>query len=207
MPDRSLPTFSFYSRRGLPNEEAELAAFADAVMKADLDTYFKEVMYDSNSNCCYFTFNIDLSPSDPDAKTLLAIATKTLTQFEWFGSIHHGNGYSEEETNTWFKDRKRQVVPSSITAFGIHLDSRYGKAFELIRMLGFAEKLAWAGLEGLVETVEYDSKAAICFFDFSPGFHEEDPRAAQILEIALQTLSHFDWFGDERFGLDLAEQE
>lgn len=207
MPDRSLPTFSFYSRRGLPNEEAELAAFADAVMKADLDTYFQEVMYDSNSNCCYFKFNIDLSPSDPDAETLLAIATKTITQFDWFGSIQYGNGFTEEETNPWFKEKKRQVVPSSITAFGIHLDSRYGKAFELIRMLGFAEKLALAGLEGLVETVEYDSKAAICFFDFSPGFHEEDPRAAQILEIALQTLSHFDWFGDERFGLDIAEQE
>lgn len=204
MPDRSLPNFSYYSRRGLPNEEAELAAFADAVMKADLDTYFEEVMYDSNANCCYFTFNIDLSPSDPDAETLLAIATKTITQFEWFGSIHHGNGYSEEETNPWFKDKKRQVVPSSITAFGIHLDSRYGKASELMQMLHFSQTLAGVGLAEVVERVEYDSKAAICSFDFSPDFSAEDPRADEVLDVALATLSHFDWFGDERIGRALA---
>lgn len=207
MPDRSLPTFSFYSRHQLPNEEAELAAFAAAVMEAELDTYIEEAMYDSNANCCYFKFHLDISPSDEDAQALLAIATKTLTQFEWFGSIQHGNGFSEEETTPWFKDKVHQVVPCSVTAFGISLYSRYGQAIELADMLKFVQRLAWHGLESVVEEIEYDSKATICSFKFSVGFVEEDPRAAQILEIALQTLSHFDWFGDERFGLDLAEQE
>ncbi|PHV34555.1 hypothetical protein CSQ94_03920 [Janthinobacterium sp. BJB312] len=206
MPDRPLPTFYFYSRHQLPNEEAELAAFAAAVMKADLATYIEEAMYDSNSNCCYFKFHLDLSPSDEDARTLLAIATNTISQFEWFGSIEHGNGFSEEEENPWFKDKKRQVVPSSITAFGIHLDSRYGKASELMQMLHFAQTLAGVGLATVVERVEYDSKAAICFFDFSPDFSAEDPRADEVLDIALATLSHFDWFGDDRFGLDLRDQ-
>ncbi len=204
MPDRSPPTFSYYSRRGLPNEEAELAAFADAVMKADLDAYIEEAMYDSNSNCCYFTFRLDLAPYDDDARALLAIATKTISQFDWFGSNYHGNCFSELEENPWFKDKKRQVVPSSITAFGIHLDSRYGKASELMQMLHFSQTLAGVGLAEVVERVEYDSKAAICSFDFSPDFSAEDPRADEVLDVALATLSHFDWFGDERIGRALA---
>lgn len=207
MSEHSVSSFNFYSRRGVPSQEAELAAFAAAVRKDGLDIFIELALYDSSSDCCTFTFIDGVGPYDEISEKILAIATQTITQFEWFGTIHHGNGYSEEDENPWFKDKVHQVIPSSLTAFGIHLESRQGQAIELADMLKFAQRLAWHGLESVVEEVEYDSKATICSFKFSPGFVVEDPRAAQILEIALQTLSHFDWFGDERFGLDLAEQE
>lgn len=206
MSDPSLPTFNYYSRHSVPREEAELSAFAAAVMAAELDIYIEEAFYDSGSDCCYFTFRLDLSAEDEDAKALLAIASKTISQFEWFGLAKHGKGLYEQELGPWFKDKKHQVTPSSLTAFGIHLDSRYGKASELAEMLNFSQKLAAARIESIIERVEYDSKAAICSFDFISEFSAADPRAAQVLEIALETLSHFDWFGEDRFGFGLRDQ-
>ena len=196
-----------YSRHGLPNEEAELKAFSDAVTKAELQIFIEEAMYDSNANCCTFKFRNGLTEFDDAALTLRDLATLTISQFEWFGSIHHGNSLSDEVQNPWFKDKAHQVFPASITAFGIHLDSRYGKANELSEMLNFAQRLALSGLEGVLERVEYDSKAATCSFDFNSGFSKDDSRAAQVLEIALKTVSNFDWFGEDMFGFALLDQQ
>lgn len=85
-----------YSRHGLPHEEAELDEFVQAVKVADLQMFVEEAFYDSNSNCCAFKFRYGLTESEDVANQLLEIASNTLSQFEWFGLIHHGRWIPDE---------------------------------------------------------------------------------------------------------------
>lgn len=83
---------SAFSRRCVPSQEAELAEFVKAAIDADIDMFVEKAMYCSNSDCCFFTFRYGLTESEDVAEKLLEIATKTISQFEWFGVIHHGRG-------------------------------------------------------------------------------------------------------------------
>lgn len=87
---------SAYSRHRLPNEEAELAAFVAAVIDADLQMFVEEAFYDSNSNCCTFTYRFGLAAHDDEAVRLYAIALLTISQFEWFGINCHGRWISDD---------------------------------------------------------------------------------------------------------------
>lgn len=89
-------TISTVSRHGSKWEESELAAFAAAVIGADLQMYVKEAFYDSNSNCCTFDFRFEIKHYDDVAIRLYAIAFLTIRQFDWFGSICHGRGMSDD---------------------------------------------------------------------------------------------------------------
>ncbi len=96
MSDSSEFAISTVSRHGLPGEEKELAAFAAAVIDADLHMYVEEAFYDSNSNCCAFTYRFGLTVYDDVAVQLYAIALLTISQFEWFGTICYGRGMTED---------------------------------------------------------------------------------------------------------------
>ncbi len=89
-------TMSTDSRHGVPSEKVELAAFAAAVIDSDLQMYVEEAFYDSNSNCCKFTFRFGLTVYDDVAVRLYAIAFLTISQFEWFGTNCHGRGMTED---------------------------------------------------------------------------------------------------------------
>lgn len=92
MPTPSEHLISAVSRHSVPQENLELDEFVDAVVAADLEMFVSEVFYDSNSNCCTFVFRYGLTETEPVAEQLLAIAQKSISQFEWFGSIQYGRG-------------------------------------------------------------------------------------------------------------------
>ena len=93
----------------------------------------------------------------------------------------------------YFGEKSEQVAPGTLTAFGIKIWSRYGKAWELVEMLSLAQDLAEAGLHGHVREMFYDSKAYICSFeltgDLSNGVNE------RILNLALERLDQFEFDG------------
>ena len=95
---------------------------------------------------------------------------------------------------------KGQVNPGSCIAFGISLDSRHSKAWELAEMLQFADELAKADLHNYVKSVFYDSNADLCQFEFSEEVEEFSPEEDLIKEIALRTISQFEWHGSVGHG-------
>jgi len=103
----------------------------------------------------------------------------------------------------YFGEKSEQVAPGTLSAFGIKLWSRYGKADELIEMLGFAQDLAEAELHGHVREMFYDSKAFICSFELTEGL----PQAVsdRILNLALNHISQFEFDGTVHHGNNLAE--
>ena len=65
-----------------------------------------------------------------------------------------------------FDEKAHQLSTCSLTAFGIELTTRYSKCGEMIDMLQFAQLAAQAGAASLVKALFYDSKAAVCSFEW-----------------------------------------
>lgn len=102
----------------------------------------------------------------------------------------------------YFDEKSEQVTPDTLEAFGIKIQSRYGRARELREGLLFAEDLAEKGLHGFVLEVFFDSKADIC--SFSLGETDLFPQISQgILDCALEHISQFDWEGTVYHGKPL----
>lgn len=95
---------------------------------------------------------------------------------------------------------KNQISSGSCIAFGIPLDSRHNKAWELAEMLLFADELAKRGLQQNVKSVFYDSNADLCQISLSPVIEEFSFEEDEIKEIALLTLSQFEWHGSVDHG-------
>lgn len=96
--------------------------------------------------------------------------------------------------NYWFEEKRAQCSESSMTAFGIQIQSRHAKAYELIEMLTFAKECAAAGLESFVRPVFYDSKACICtveVIDDAPA-----DVGQRVMQIANACITQVDWYGD-----------
>jgi hypothetical protein len=93
----------------------------------------------------------------------------------------------------WFDEKTQQVMPDTITAFGIKLVSRYGQAGELRDMLLFAELAAEEGLADRVDQLFYDSKACLCIPEFVPGYEFGSPDDAVLFKCALKSLTQFQW--------------
>lgn len=93
----------------------------------------------------------------------------------------------------WFDEKAQQLDTEAVTAFGIPLMTRYGKAHELEQMLGFVRGAAERGLERHVKRVFFDSKADLCTIDFVADhvFGSEVDRALR--ECADQSLAQFQW--------------
>lgn len=85
------------TRHAKARELAEMLAFANLAARRDLAHHLKEVFYDSNSCCCSFKFHGRLNIGDTAERELLEAAKETISQFEWFGSIHHGAGTADGE--------------------------------------------------------------------------------------------------------------
>lgn len=93
----------------------------------------------------------------------------------------------------YFEEKSVQVSPGTLMAFGIKVWSRYGKAWELIEMLGLAQDLAEAGLHIYVREMFYDSQACICSFEFSGDIADEV--SDRILNLALERVDQFEFKG------------
>ena len=91
----------------------------------------------------------------------------------------------------YFDEKTTQVTPSTLVAFGIEIQSRYGKAWELAEMLNFMHDLARENLHGHVERVFYDSKANMCTFEIPEVLTNEANQ--RILGFALEHISQFEF--------------
>ena len=96
----------------------------------------------------------------------------------------------------WLDFEKEQLSVSKIHAFDIQLWSRYSKAWEMIEMLNFVNKIAYGKLEYLITEVFYDSKSNICTFTFVDEFQNGSENESKILQIAKTTISQFLWFDE-----------
>ncbi len=107
----------------------------------------------------------------------------------------------------YFGEKTHQVSADSLTAFGINLMTRYGKASELVEMINFAKLAAQHGLHTLVKEIFYDSQASLCtieLFDEGLWICEE---GATLRECAAKSIRQFQWDGTVAHGLDLLEDE
>lgn len=95
----------------------------------------------------------------------------------------------------YFGEKAQQINPFGLTAFGIQISSRYGKAKEIIQMLNFAERATEMGIEKAVKKVFYDTPACICFFTLSPFVQKDDAIGIKIFAAAKETIMQFELFG------------
>lgn len=87
---------SIESRHDNPREIKELEAFVAAAEAAELDLFVKRAFYDSKSCVCYFEFRFGLHAGDEHAYQLKEIATQTIGQFDWFGTICHASWLNDD---------------------------------------------------------------------------------------------------------------
>jgi hypothetical protein len=78
------------TRHARAHEMAELLMFAREIAKSNSNILVEEAFYDSNSDCCAFKFTKSVEQFSDEGRSLLIAATKTISQFEWFGIVHHG---------------------------------------------------------------------------------------------------------------------
>ena len=93
---------------------------------------------------------------------------------------------------SWFCEKGTQVKPSRLVAFGIPIDSRYGKATEIRCMLAFVERAALTGVARYIASVFYDSKACICGYELRGTAFRQPAVLETIRECALMTLPQFE---------------
>ena len=77
----------------------------------------------------------------------------------------------------------------------IVLTSRHRLEWEEKEIENFADIVYRRSLELYVSSVFYDSNSCCCYFEFSEDVKEFSPIADEILDIARETISQFEWFG------------
>lgn len=100
---------------------------------------------------------------------------------------------------------KTHQVSCDLVAFGISLQTRYGKADELVEMINFARLAAIKGLHPLVDKLFYDSKACLCTIELLDESQWSSDEGRALRECAVQSIRQFQWDGTIGHGLDLLE--
>jgi len=90
-------------------------------------------------------------------------------------------------------EKGHEVEPANLSVFRILVSSRYGKTRELIEMMRFAEAAAGAAVAHHVKSLFYDSAAGLCTIDVDVAVTRYSEVEDEILRIAKQTLSQFNW--------------
>lgn len=83
------------SRGNVASEISEMVNFIELVRDGSLLSFVNRLFYDSKSNCCSIELAPGLEQFNGVAERLLEMATKTIGQFEWFGSIVHGKSLTD----------------------------------------------------------------------------------------------------------------
>lgn len=99
----------------------------------------------------------------------------------------------KQQRADYFFEKAPQMDIFSITAFGIELVTRYGRANEMAQMLNFSCKIADAGLHPLIKGVFYDSDPLQCSFTFLNDEFPTGEAEKRIHEIATETIANFEW--------------
>jgi hypothetical protein len=115
----------------------------------------------------------------------------------WVGVLRvTGKGPDQEESKMY----AGEVSVDSMTAHGIDISTRHGKANELAEMLSFCVAIAKTGLQNRVMSLFYDSNSCCCTFELCPSIEQFDDVADEIEQVALKTIGQFEWFGIIRHG-------
>lgn len=101
------------------------------------------------------------------------------------------------------KMRESSVSVDSLTAHGIVISTRHGKAYELAEMLNFCVAVAKQGLQNRVTSLFYDSNSCCCNFELCPSVEQYDDVAEELKAIAIETIGQFEWFGNVEHGVPL----
>lgn len=81
---------SISTRHGKAYELAEMLNFCVAIQAEGLHKKVISLFYDSNSCCCNFELCPSVERYDDDYQAILGVGKKTISQFEWNGSVVHG---------------------------------------------------------------------------------------------------------------------
>lgn len=95
----------------------------------------------------------------------------------------------------YFGEKATQVVPATLTAFGIKITSRWDKGYELVEMINFAESAAKRGVAHYVREAFYNSKMSHCNLKLDPSVKLGDPVAEAIVAAADECISCYVWDG------------
>ena len=87
------------SRRNIDSQIEEMIHFCELAHEQGLDTYVKSMVYCSNSDCCSFEFTDEVKEHTELANKLHFIASKPIDQFDWFGSVDHGEVFKNTSNN------------------------------------------------------------------------------------------------------------
>lgn len=88
-------------------------------------------------------------------------------------------------------EKAQEVAPSSLTAFGISISSRYGKCWEIEEMLSFCRKVAVEGAATYITEVFYDSKACVASITFETAAAANSSIVQGVEAIADATFSQY----------------
>lgn len=99
--------------------------------------------------------------------------------------------------------RESTVSEDALSAYGIEICTRHGKAYELAEMLNFCVAIAKKGLQSRVSRLFYDSNSCCCTFELCPSVEQHDEVGREIQATALATIGQFEWFGYIEHGAPL----
>ena len=95
--------------------------------------------------------------------------------------------FYEKSHQVWFDKKLRSLV-----SFGIKIDSRYDKGYEIVEMIRFIEEVASLDLGSFIEDIFYDSPAYLCNINIISSLDDYHPIIQDIQNIAEKFISQYD---------------
>lgn len=90
-------------------------------------------------------------------------------------------------------------------AYGIKIISRHGIDYEVEEMVNFAKLAHERCMTRYIRSVFYDSNSGTANIELAVKVKWSDPLAEEVKDIALETISQFDWFDMILHGKPLSE--
>lgn len=105
----------------------------------------------------------------------------------------------------WSEARLQSISPEvardqRAPFYGINITSRDDHDGEMEQMVSFAEAAHQRSLTPYVRSLFYDSNSCCCYFELADEVEQYGAIANDLLEIALETIGQFEWFGQIQHG-------
>lgn len=106
----------------------------------------------------------------------------------------------------WYEEQSRPIDGLSSNRHPsqnddqIAISSRDEREGEISEMKKFVEAARQRSLAQYVRSLFYDSNSCCCYFELSSEVEPYGPIANELLEIALETIWQFEWFGQIQHG-------
>jgi hypothetical protein len=119
-------------------------------------------------------------------------------EYEWFEMPIQPKAQSVSQSTA-----SDQQVPF----YGINVTSRHCHEGEEKQMVNFVEAAHQQFLTQFVRSLFYDSNSCCCYFELTDEVEPYSSIANKLLEIALETIEQFEWFGQIQHGRNLQHGE